>query len=889
MDGGSGPGPEPVMTAGPSPAPELPPEADPDVEPLPRGGFRCRLCQVAAANRPSLAEHLRGKKHQRLRSLRAERRAQEQRSLFVSGFARGTAAEELAAYFGAFGEVAAVVMDKEKVPGTGGGTGNREGAPRGADASPPPAGRLRHRGAAGGGEPGAGVGAAPARLGRSEPPRPAPGTKRFRPPFAGTRCPPGGPRCWAAGAGVVPGRRCERGRERSGSFAGGPRRGFGVPQGARGGPWGTGRDVRWPAGFFGACGVSVGRRRGFSPQVDAQMEQLVGLLELSEGERRLRHLLVTLFQEVFSEFFPGCAVLPFGSSVNGFDAHGCDLDLLLDLEPTKSLQTSARGAPGAGSSGDPGAEESILSDIDLASASPPEVLELVAAVLRRCVPGVRRVRAVPTARRPVVKFSHKQSGLAGDISIDNRFWGHAGVAEAPSFLSRGRVCPPFCDTPVPTGWRCTTRSSCGSVARRTSACGRWSTRCGCGPSSRAWRTRSPLVLPTVARLRELAGDEDRVVVAGWDCSFPRDAALLEPSANSESPSSLLAEFFRVFGDFDFSGQVVSLREGRALPLPEAGEPFKLGSLNLQDPFELSHNVAANVNEKTASRLGRCCRAAAKYCRSLQYCRKSTKGRGWGLARLFQPGAVEPGAGAGSFLISIPVAATRPPEQLCEEPGSCGFKEICAAIAFVLRDILQCGCAPGKPQKQVGGSGAEQSLPEDPALGEEPPGDAAGLEEEPLQPPVGSKRPQPDGTDSAALPGAKRPRVNGPEEEEEVAASWSCAVWHRVWTGRRRLRRQLLHGASPEEPDGDPLELEQKVSEAIVQHEGAARPPEPLLRFEASARLVGGTQREPRVLLRLAPSPAPGPLFRDFFHFLQAFLPSALRRHLGWGPGAAPQN
>ncbi|NXS50932.1 STPAP polymerase, partial [Balaeniceps rex] len=61
------------------------------------------------------AEHLRGKKHRRLRSLRAERRAQEQRSLFVSGFARGTSGAELAEYFGAFGDVAAVVMDKEKV------------------------------------------------------------------------------------------------------------------------------------------------------------------------------------------------------------------------------------------------------------------------------------------------------------------------------------------------------------------------------------------------------------------------------------------------------------------------------------------------------------------------------------------------------------------------------------------------------------------------------------------------------------------------------------------------------------------------------------------------------------------------------------------------------
>uniref|UniRef100_A0A8B9IC80 Speckle targeted PIP5K1A-regulated poly(A) polymerase n=1 Tax=Anser brachyrhynchus TaxID=132585 RepID=A0A8B9IC80_9AVES len=797
MDGGSGPGPEPVTAAGPSPAPELPPEADPDVEPLPRGGFRCRLCQVAAANRPSLAEHLRGKKHQRLRSLRAERRAQEQRSLFVSGFARGTAAEELAAYFGAFGEVAAVVMDKEK--GAYAIVELREAASRERALAQP-----QH-----------------ALAGRSLRVRPREQKDFARP---------------------SPGR------------------------GARREPLGAGQLEQ------ALCQAA---------DVDAQMEQLVGLLELSEGERRLRHLLVTLFQEVFSEFFPGCAVLPFGSSVNGFDAHGCDLDLLLDLEPTKSLQTSARGAPGAGSSGDPGAEESILSDIDLASASPPEVLELVAAVLRRCVPGVRRVRAVPTARRPVVKFSHKQSGLAGDISIDNRLALHN-----TQFL---RLCGEADKRVRPLVYAVRLWAKQQGLAGNPA---------GGGPLLTNYaltllvlfflQTRSPLVLPTVARLRELAGDEDRVVVAGWDCSFPRDAALLEPSANSESPSSLLAEFFRVFGDFDFSGQVVSLREGRALPLPEVGEPFKLGSLNLQDPFELSHNVAANVNEKTASRLGRCCRAAAKYCRSLQYCRKSTKGRGWGLARLFQPGAVEPGAGAGSFLISIPLAATRPPEQLCEEPGGCGFKEICAAIAFVLRDVLQCGCAPGKPQKQVGGSGAEQSLPEDPALGEEPRGDAAGLEEEPLQPPVGSKRPQPDGTDSAALPGAKRPRVNGPEEEE-VAASWSCAVWHRVWTGRRRLRRQLLHGASPEEPDGDPLELEQKVSEAIVQHEGAARPPEPLLRFEASARLAGGTQREPRVLLRLAPSPAPGPLFRDFFHFLQAFLPSALRRHLGWGPGAAPQS
>ena len=68
---------------------------------------------------PSLKDHLGGKKHRRRRSLRAERRSQQQRSLFVSGFARGTAAEELTEHFAAFGEVEAVVVDKEKV-GAGG-------------------------------------------------------------------------------------------------------------------------------------------------------------------------------------------------------------------------------------------------------------------------------------------------------------------------------------------------------------------------------------------------------------------------------------------------------------------------------------------------------------------------------------------------------------------------------------------------------------------------------------------------------------------------------------------------------------------------------------------------------------------------------------------------
>lgn len=73
------------------------------------------MCVSPASTGPSLDAHLGGRKHRHLVELRAARRAQGLRSVFVSGFPRDVDSAQLSEYFQAFGPVASIVMDKDKV------------------------------------------------------------------------------------------------------------------------------------------------------------------------------------------------------------------------------------------------------------------------------------------------------------------------------------------------------------------------------------------------------------------------------------------------------------------------------------------------------------------------------------------------------------------------------------------------------------------------------------------------------------------------------------------------------------------------------------------------------------------------------------------------------
>ncbi|CAM4707609.1 unnamed protein product [Leuciscus chuanchicus] len=790
-------------------------ELDKDIQTKQRG-FHCNLCNVNIPNKPSLEDHVKGKKHQHLQRLRAQRKAQEENSVFVSGFKPDTSQTDLKEYFTQFGSVSDVIMDKDK-----------------------------------------GVYAI---VEFSEPKNAQTVLEQLQHQLNGLQLR------------VKP-------RERKD-----------FKLSSRGKPKNT--QISLDKLNYELCKAT---------SVNEQIQKVVEFFELNDNEKKVRDLLVQLLQEIFTEFFPDCQIVPFGSSVNTFGIHSCDLDLFLDLENTKAFQARAKttGSTGENQSEDCHSEDSILSDIDLSTATPVEILELVAAILRKCVPGVHKVQTLSTARLPVVKFSHRELNLQGDITINNRL-----AVRNTRFL---QLCSGIDSRLRPLVYAIRLWAKQKQLAGNLS---------GPGPLLNNYaltllvifylQNRDPHVLPSVNQLKNMACEEEECVIEERDCTFPSQPFSVPPSKNTEDLCTLLFGFFSFYSQFDFPASVVSLRDGRVLPItdflrrdeeavnaPEASSPKpkrssapKLGPMNVLDPFELNHNVAGNLNERTQKNFKRECCEAEKYCRSLQYQRKSNKGKSWGLVRLFAPpseAGPRPKVETEKIMeISIPFKAAVLPEPLRAQLALAGkgfrglwFAKVCSAVQMVFQEILKCS-----PSEEAQTAPLCQSLDKADRDGNEMEvNNNQSLEDTGPQgkSEAGKKRPliMEEGPSTSTVIQAKRPRLDVDMEHPEPV-HWTWTQRNCVWAGRRKVRRDLLKTSDEtSKPEGGCVDIESRVTQSIVEKEEKIQD----LLFKVDAEVVGGNENT-MVVLRFHPSHDTAGVFQDFFHFLESFLPKMAETILG---------
>ncbi|KAM8939247.1 speckle targeted PIP5K1A-regulated poly(A) polymerase [Pelodytes ibericus] len=806
-----------------------------DVQSTDRGGFRCLLCGISIPNQPSLSDHLRGKRHMRLCEERDKRQQQQERSVYVSGFPRDTTEEQLMDVFQQISPVKSIVMDKDRGLYAIVEFECKDGVSKSLTDTP-----LKL------------------------------GEKRLR---------------------VKPREKKEFQRKKGG---------------------GT-RNLQPPDP------ETLSKELVQCTDVDDQMKSVVSLCSPSHYESRLRELLLSLLQETFTEFFPGCQLLPFGSSVNGFEISGCDLDLYLELGESddvakeerlegekevegrktkealeESIEDDHEESEGESKlernsmeESDKDDEEDVTPGLSLHGLSSEEVLELVEKVLRRCVPGVHGVQSVPSARRPVIRFQHKTSGLRGDITLNNRL-----ALRNSSFL---RLCSDM-DSRVPQ-----LVYTVRYWARVHQLAGN---PLGGGPLLNNYaltllvifflQTRSPPVIPTLCKMREEAVNEVPLVIDGWDCTFPSDTSRIQASSNDQSLSCLLPEFFSFFSSLDLSSLVLCPHNGSiqtlppSSPIPSWLDDFRVGPLNIQDPFELSHNVCGNVSSRTARRFHSRCTNAAQNCRTSLY-RLRSRSRPWGITLLLLPAPSddERKGKVGTELL-VPL-------------GNILVEDACTAVRKVLEDVLLCTSHQVEESKD---KIAEEEKAKDTNTHNN--GEETVLEEEQLVP-CKMEYTEKQGTSEDQVkyesPRKKRERTeqniedtmtkkmrieesgknpwiihqanidtqNGTPSAEHVHLLNVC-VWHPVWEGRRKERRRLRGG------EAKGAELETAISRALSLGKGDDNGEQPLMKLTAKVQLTAEAQTQ----LILTSDFDPNGHSPIFFHFLEGFLPRMVKTVLGTG-------
>ncbi|KAJ3599754.1 hypothetical protein NHX12_033710 [Muraenolepis orangiensis] len=279
---------------------------------------------------------------------------------------------------------------------------------------------------------------------------------------------------------------------------------------------------------------------------------------LPEQQKR-EQILVGLERFIRKEFNDKAQLCLFGSSKNGFGFRDSDLDICMTLEGHDTKLNCK------------------------------EIIEGLAKVLKKHT-GLKNILPITTAKVPIVKFEHRQSGLEGDISLYNTLAQHntrmlatyAAIDPRVQFLGYTmKVFAKRCDI--------------GDASRGSL-------------SSYAYilmvlyflQQRQPPVIPVLQEIFD-GSSVPECMVDGWNAFFFNDIEdmrrrLPELQQNKESVGELWLGLLRFYTEeFDFKEHVISIRQRKRLTTFEKQWTSKC--IAIEDPFDLNHNLGAGVSRK----------------------------------------------------------------------------------------------------------------------------------------------------------------------------------------------------------------------------------------------------------------------------------------------------
>ncbi|XP_058668612.1 poly(A) RNA polymerase, mitochondrial [Ammospiza nelsoni] len=347
--------------------------------------------------------------------------------------------------------------------------------------------------------------------------------------------------------------------------------------------------------------------------ISSQMYILLDEYQLTEENIRLRFLACSLVRDFARAYFPDSTVKPFGSSVNTFGKLGSDVDMFLDFRDTGKHATKMKKGPFE--------MEYQMKRLPSERLATQRILSVIGDCLDNFGPGCANVQKILNARCPLVKFSHQPTGFQCDLSVSN------SIAIRSSELLYIYGCLDSRVRALVFTIRCWARVH----GLTNSAPGTWITNFSLTMMVMFFlQRRSPPIIPTLDQLKELAGEKDKHIIGGYDCSFVSDLRKIKPTKNTETLDVLLSEFFEYFGNFDFRKNSINLRKGKEVNKPESSP------LYIWNPFEQDLNISKNVNQPQLEKFIAMARESAWILQKEDNTQQMINKEPWGLAALLIP-------------------------------------------------------------------------------------------------------------------------------------------------------------------------------------------------------------------------------------------------------------